>query len=81
MRGPHQAPLPQEILVTFLLVNFFGFLVITRDHGNFGGATRWKFFLQASRSFLNRSGPTNSRKNLKKWNFKISKKSEHFNEY
>ena len=24
-----------EVLVTFLLVNFFGFLVITRDHGDF----------------------------------------------
>ena len=24
-----------EVLVTFLLVNFFGFLVITRDHGSF----------------------------------------------
>ena len=26
-----------EVLVTFLLVNFLGFLVITRDHGSFGG--------------------------------------------
>ena len=26
-----------EIVVTFLVVNFFGFLVITRDHGSFGG--------------------------------------------
>ena len=25
------------ILVTFLLVNFFGFSVITRDHGSFEG--------------------------------------------
>ena len=26
-----------EIVVTFLVVNFFGFLVITRDHGSFEG--------------------------------------------
>ena len=26
-----------EVLVTFLLVNFLGFLVITRDHGSFEG--------------------------------------------
>ena len=26
-----------EVLVTFLLVNFFVFLVITRDHGRFEG--------------------------------------------
>ena len=26
-----------EVLVTFLLVNFVGFLVITRDHGSFEG--------------------------------------------
>ena len=38
------------------------------------GATRWKWILQASRSFLNRSGIKSSRKKLKKWNFKISKK-------
>ena len=25
------------ILVNLILVNFFGFLVITRDHGSFGG--------------------------------------------
>ena len=31
-----------------------------------GGATRWKRFLQASRSFLNRSGRKNSRKKVKK---------------
>ena len=27
-----------EIVVTFLVVNFFGFLVITRDHGSFEGS-------------------------------------------
>ena len=26
-----------EIVVAFLVVNFFGFLVITRDHGSFEG--------------------------------------------
>ena len=26
-----------KVLVTFLLVNFLGFLVITRDHGSFEG--------------------------------------------
>ena len=26
-----------EIVVAFLVVNFFGFLVITRDHGGFEG--------------------------------------------
>ena len=26
-----------EVLVTFLLVNFFGFSVITRDHGGYEG--------------------------------------------
>ena len=45
------------------------------------GATRWKFFLQASRSFVNRSGRIIARKNLEKLNFKISKKSEKINEY
>ena len=43
-----------------------------------GGATRWKFFLQASRSFLNRSGRLISRKNLEKRNFKFKKNSEIF---
>ena len=47
-RGPHRMPCSGqrsvhgqyahiEVLVTFLLINFFGFLVITRDHGGFGG--------------------------------------------
>ena len=32
---PHT--LEMLILVTLILVNFFGFLVITRHHGSFGG--------------------------------------------
>ena len=44
------------ILVNLILVNFFGVLVITGHHGSFGGGlTRWKFFLQDSRTFLNQN--------------------------
>ena len=42
------------------------------------GVTRWKFFLQASRSFLNRSGLLVARKNVEKINFKIAEKCKNF---
>ena len=46
-----------EVLVTFLLVNFFGFLVIARCPRAIFHENRWKNFVQASRTFPNRSIP------------------------
>ena len=63
------------IVVAFLVVKNFGFSVITRDHGSFGGTTGWEFFLQASRSFLNRSGPLVAREKLEVANKPVSFRS------
>ena len=41
-----------EIVVTFLVVNFFGFLVITRNPTMHFGPKLEEIFLSASRSFL-----------------------------
>ena len=45
-----------EIVVAFLVVNFFGFLVITRNHTMRFGPKLEEIFLSASRSFPYLSG-------------------------
>ena len=53
-RNPNYAHI--EIVVAFLVVNFFGFLVITRNPTMHFGPKLEEIFLSASRSFLYLSG-------------------------
>ena len=65
-----------EVLVTFLLVNFGGFLVITRDHAVGFWRNLEEIDAQASRSFLNSSGTEISGFKTKQSKFKVSKHFE-----
>ena len=67
-----------KVVVAVVVVKLFGFSIITRDPR---GATRWKFFLQASRSFLNPPKPPKSRGKPKFRDQHFQIKSETFNDY
>ena len=70
-----------EIVVTFLVVNFFGFLVITRNPTMRFGPKLEEIFLSASRSFLYLSGTFLKAINPSFFTPKFSEKNEKFNDY
>ena len=70
-----------EIVVAFLVVNFFGFLVITRNPTMRFGPKLEEIFLAASRSFLYLSGTCLKAINPSCLNPKFSEKNEKLNAY